>query len=201
MEKMIYKTKYVNLKQKYLTDMDAAFRVGFEQGLKQGQMDAQAQQMQMQQQQAAQQAQMMQQAQGGQPGAEQPGMEGAPQGEQMPPEMGGEMPPQEGAPTEEMGQEPGMEEMAPPGELDSKIAELEDLLQRGEKPKILDLRKAVNELATLRKQQISALSKNNKKVETAQRSLVKGILNKWAEESKSVTEDLDKLLENEGIKL
>jgi hypothetical protein len=108
------------------------------------------------------------------------------QDQQMPDQMQGQMP-------EEIPQASG--------ELDSKIAELEELLGKGEKPKILDLRKAVQELSSLRKQQLSKMNKTSKKAESAQRSLVKGILNKWQEESKSVTEDLEKLLENEGIKL
>ena len=191
MDKLIYKTKYENLKQKYLTDIDAAFRAGFEQGMKQGQMDAQAQQMQQQQQEMAQQQQMAQQMQGQMPeGQDQQMMEQGqmPEGQdqQMPDQMQGQMP-------EEIPQASG--------ELDSKIAELEELLGKGEKPKILDLRKAVQELSSLRKQQLSKMNKTSKKAESAQRSLVKGILNKWQEESKSVTEDLEKLLENEGIKL
>ena len=191
MDKLIYKTKYENLKQKYLTDIDAAFRAGFEQGMKQGQMDAQAQQMQQQQQEMAQQQQMAQQMQGQMPESQDQQMmeqgqmpEG--QDQQMPDQMQGQMP-------EEIPQASG--------ELDSKIAELEELLGKGEKPKILDLRKAVQELSSLRKQQLSKMNKTSKKAESAQRSLVKGILNKWQEESKSVTEDLEKLLENEGIKL
>jgi len=190
-DKLIYKTKYENLKQKYLTDIDAAFRAGFEQGMKQGQMDAQAQQMQQQQQEMAQQQQMAQQMQGQMPESQDQQMmeqgqmpEG--QDQQMPDQMQGQMP-------EEIPQASG--------ELDSKIAELEELLGKGEKPKILDLRKAVQELSSLRKQQLSKMNKTSKKAESAQRSLVKGILNKWQEESKSVTEDLEKLLENEGIKL
>jgi Tfp pilus assembly protein FimV len=196
MEASVYKQKYMSLKQRYQTDLDAAFRIGYEQGAKEAQLEAQMQQMQMQQQQmAAQQQAMAQQqmaAQGGDPSQMSPEdqammeAQGAEGGEgQMPPEAAEAMP----------------EEMAQSGELDSKIAELEDLLAKGNKPNILTLRKAVVELSTLRKTQLESLNKKTKKIETKQRSVVKNILKKWQEESKSVTEDLDKILENEGLKL
>lgn len=69
-----YKSKYQELKQKYKNSVDAAFRLGYEQG----QNDAQVEQVQQQaaDQQAAEEAAQQQ----GQPG--QPGQEGAPQEEQ-----------------------------------------------------------------------------------------------------------------------
>jgi len=205
METSIYKKKYLSLKQRYQTDLDAAFRIGFEQGAQQAQMEAQMQQVQMQQQQMAAQQQAMAQSQmgsqmGGQMGAEgeqdispeeQAMMEQAQgeAGEQMPPEAMG---------AEDQGMSEGVPEQ---GELDSKIQELEGLLSKGEKPKILDLRKVVLELSSIRKSQIDRVNSKSKKIETKQRSVVKSILSKWQEESKSVTQDLDKILENEGLKL
>jgi hypothetical protein len=202
MEKMIYKQKYLDLKQKYLNDIDLMYRLGYEAGAKQAQQEAMQQQMQMQQQQAQQQAAMMQQAQqGGQPGMGQPGMEEQPPGmeqEGMP--MEGQVPGQEMPPMEQGAPEMGMEGQAP-GELDDKIAELESLLSKGEKPKILDLRKAVQALSDARKAQFKKTNQASKKVESAQRSLVKGILQKWSSETKTVSDDLEKILADEGIKL
>lgn len=202
MEASIYKQKYMSLKQRYQTDLDAAFRLGYEQGAQQAQIEAQMQQMQMQQQQMAAQQQAAMQAQmGGQAGAE-GGREMSPEEQAMMEAQGGG----EQIPPEAMGAEGGQgqpmpEEMAEQGELDTKIAELEGLLSKGEKPKILDLRKVVTELSSIRKNQIESLTKKSNKIETKQRSVVKNILKKWSEESKSVTQDLDKILETEGLKL
>lgn len=201
MEHSIYKSKYLSLKQRYATDLDTAFRLGYEKGSQEAQMELQMQQIQQQQQaMAAQQAAMAGQANpaaAGDEGAEEmspeeaAAMEAQGGGEQMPPEA---MQAQGGQPIPE-------EAAAEQGELDSKIAELENLLSKGEKPKILDLRKAVQELSTVRKSQIEKYNQKSKKVETEQRKLVKGILSKWSEESKSVTKDLEKILETDGLKL
>lgn len=63
-----YKDKYLDLRDKFLKSTDVAFRLGYEQGLK----DAQQQQAQMQVQQQQQMAQMQQMGQQQDPNAGQP---------------------------------------------------------------------------------------------------------------------------------
>jgi len=70
MAEINWKSKYTELKAKYMNAVDAAFRIGMEQGMQQAQM-------QQMQDQAAQQQAAEQGDQGGQDG--QPGQEGAPQ--------------------------------------------------------------------------------------------------------------------------
>lgn len=70
MAEINWKSKYTELKAKYMNAVDAAFRIGMEQGMQQAQM-------QQMQDQAQQQAEAEAAQQGGQPG--QPGEEGAPQ--------------------------------------------------------------------------------------------------------------------------
>jgi hypothetical protein len=180
-----WKIKYMDLKQKFLDATDTAYRLGYEQGAKEMQMDMQAQQAQ----QAMQQAQMAQQSAmgGGQPPVDeqgnpipeeemQPGMEG---GEEMPPEADPEVSQQ----------------------LDDHINELESLVAKGEKPTIKDMRKVVENLVTLRKSQKQKWQGKIKKEATVQKKFVDGILAKWAEESKDVTEELADQIKKEGLKL
>ena len=85
-----YKQKYLDLRQKFVKMCDRYYRIGMEEGLEKGQIQAQMEAMQQQQQQqqqamAAQQAAMQG---GGQPEID-------PQtGEPMPPQEGGGMPPE-----------------------------------------------------------------------------------------------------------
>jgi len=106
-----YKNKYMELRSKYLNDVDVAFRLGFEQGGMQAQQDQMAQEQQ--------QAQEMQQAAA--QGAAQPG--GAPGG----PPGGDPGMDQSGAPAPETGSE------HPEGsELDQHIAKLESMIAKAE---------------------------------------------------------------------
>jgi uncharacterized coiled-coil protein SlyX len=116
--------------------------------------------------------------------------------------MEGEMSPEEMA---AMQGEEGMEDMSEEqaSELDQRIAELESLVAKGEKPKVTDLRKAVIELSDLRKSQ-KKMKSNHKKVTTSsQKNLVDGILKKWEDEANkdSVVDNLEKIIEQEGIEL
>jgi len=54
MSNINYKNKYEQLKAKYLSSVDTAWRLGFEAGLKEAQMDNATQQAQQAQQQVAQ---------------------------------------------------------------------------------------------------------------------------------------------------
>ena len=177
-----YKKKYLDIRSKLIESVDVAFRDGYEQGMKEGaeqaQQQAEQEQMMMEQQQMQQEAAMNGQA----PEA----MDGvppeAPMGEEemMPEEMGGE--------------EAG-------SELDQHISELEGMVSKGEKPKIADLRKAVAGMVDLRKNQKNVFAKKTEKIISGQKNLVDNILNKWEKEATSVTENLEEVIKEHGIKL
>ena len=177
-----YKQKYLDIRDKLIDASDVAYRLGFEQGMKEGQMAAQQQQMQeqmmMEQQQA--EAEAMAAAQGGDPEA----MDGVPPeapGEEMPPEM-----------SEEEG-----------SELDDHISELENMVAKGEKPKILDIRKVVEAMGTLRKAQKSKSEKQVEKRVSQQKNMVDNILKKWEKEADtdSVTKQLEDTIKEHGLKI
>lgn len=113
MPEINYKAKYEQLKQRYMNDLDVAFRLGVEQGMQQAQVE------QAQEAAAQAQAQAEAAANGGMSG--QDGEQGAPG------EEGGE---EQGAP----GEQPGNTASAHPdgSELDQHIAELEGLLGKTE---------------------------------------------------------------------
>lgn len=108
--KVNWKAKYMELRSKYMNAIDVSFRLGFEEGKKQSDMEAA--QMQLQQMQEAA-------AMGGQPGME--------SGEPLPEESG--------EPGMEGGQELPPEAMAAEGggdELDASIDELEQYVKSEE---------------------------------------------------------------------
>jgi len=128
----------------------------------------------------------------------------------QPIEGGGQIDPETGMPMEEGGEQMdpammgGEEEMGEEGgtELDQHIGELESLVAKGEKPKVTDLRKAIKALSNLRKSK-NQLKSNHKKVTVSkQKDLVDNMLKKWEKESsKTVMNDLEEIIEKEGIKL
>lgn len=188
-----YKMKYLDLRAKFMKTSERMYRLGKEDGLKEGQMQAQQQQAE----QAAQQEAMM----NGQPQID------PETGEPIPPEMGGQPMegeiPQEGM--EGMPQE-GMEGEMSEGEgteLDQRIGELEQLVAKGEKPKVTDLRKVIIELAELRKSQKQLKPNHKKVVVSKQKDLVDNMLKKWEDEANktSVTDNLEDIIESEGIEL
>jgi len=183
-----YKQKYQNLRTKFIEATDVAFRLGVETGMKEAQMQQMAQQAQQQaEQEAMMQQQMMQQ--GGEP--------------QIDPETG-EPIPQEGAPMEEgvpmeEGGEPQGGGMAT--ELDEKIDELQSLVAKGEKPSILDMRKAVEGIADIRKSQKTRVSKKMERQVSAQKSFVNNLLTKWEEESTEVKGELGEILKQHSVEV
>jgi hypothetical protein len=182
-----YKQKYKELRAKLLESTDVAYRLGFEEGLKEGELLAQ---QQMQQQQMA-----MQQA------AMQGGGQIDPQtGEPLPPEEGGgEMPPEMaaqegGVPPEMMGEEAG-------SELDQHIGELEGLVSKGEKPTVLAMRETVAKLTDLRKSQKEQIKKKGPQIASAQKKLVDGILKKWEKEANEpkAKENIEQILKDSEL--
>lgn len=191
-----YKIKYLDLRSKFMKTAERMYRLGKEDGLKEGQMQAQQQQMQQQAEMEAMQAQ-------------QAGMGGEPQidpetGEPMPPQEGMEPGMQEAMGPEEMAQmqEEGMDQEQG-SELDQRINELESLVAKGEKPKVTDLRKAVIELAELRKSQKQMKSNHKKVTSSKQKGLVDSILKKWESEANkdSQTKELERIIQSEGIEI
>ena len=197
MSNIDYRTKYKEMKAKMLESVDVSYRLGYEQGFKEATQEAQMAQMQQQQQEAAA---MQQAAMGGQqdPNAMggDPNAMGGDQGG-MPPEaggapMGGQMPP------EEMGQE-GEPEQG--GELDQYLAELENMVSKGEKPNVLDLRKKVTAISDLRKSQKERMKSNRQQVVSAQKSIVDNLIKKWGSKTEETSEDIEKLIREKGIEI
>lgn len=191
-----WKTKYLDIRAKLLEATDTAYRLGFADGVKEGQMQQMQQQAQMQAQAEAQAAAQMD----GAPGA--PGEEGMPPGEEVAPEEGS-MPgmEEEGMPgAVEGAPAPGMEEGG--SELDQHISELEGLVAKGEKPSVLTMRKAVQALSDMRKSQKSKWAKKVEVEASSQKKFVDGILKKWEKEAKSdVNEGLEDIIKEHGIKI
>lgn len=182
-----YKTKYLDIRAKLVESTDVAYRLGFEEGMKEGERAAE---------QAAQEQQMMMEqqamAQGGSPEEQaammgdeaEVGMEGE-EGEEMESAamMGEEMPEDGGS------------------DLDSHISELENMVAKGEKPKVTDIRKAVLSLVDVRKSFKTKTKKKQKKVVAAQKQFVDSILKGWEAESKDVDENLEDAIKESGFKI
>ncbi|NJO48089.1 MAG: hypothetical protein HC840_00070 [Leptolyngbyaceae cyanobacterium RM2_2_4] len=203
-----YKQKYQELKMKFMESVDAAFRLGFEQGAVQGQQDAM---MAQQQQQAEQEAAMA----GQQPG-QGFGAEGSPAGaEQMANPNGGSV----------GDMEPDSENPAG-SELDQHIAKLESMVSKSEtSPE--DLKKAISDIKTLRTQTvemkksykaISGIAKalhkpafkigqqashnmtsNAKAAVGMQEKIVTDIMKSWEDEEKRAASNIGKILNVEGL--
>lgn len=167
-----YKVKYLDIRAKLIESTDVAYRLGYEQGMKDGQIAAQ-----QAQQQAAEEAAMMQAQQEG--------------GGEMPPEaMGAEG--QGGVPEEGGAPMPG-EGGGEKSELDEHIEELETLVAKGEKPSVVELRKKVEELTNFRKTEKAKLYKKTKQNNSEQKKFVDGILKKWEKETGD-TSSIDEIL-------
>lgn len=197
-----WKTKYMDIRAKLKEATDVAWRLGYERGMKDGTQAAQMQAMAQQQQ---QQAAMMGGGAPGQPGgdpSQDPMAGGDPSMGGMPPEAGGD-PSQD--PEAMMGEAaPGAEEMQDAGggsELDQHINELESLVAKGEKPSVLDIRKAVQAIAGVRKAQRNIWAQKVEKIIPAQKKVVDGILAKWENEAKKPSEGLEAIIKEHGLKI
>lgn len=196
-----YKTKYMDIRAKLKEATDVAFRLGYERGMKDGTQAAQMQAMAQQQQ---QQAAMMGGAPGqpGQPGdpSQDPSMQGGD------PSMGG-MPPEAGAddgsqdPMMAGGEQEAGDDAGGGSELDQHINELQGLVAKGEKPTVLDIRKAVTALAGIRKNQKNAWAKKTEKIIPAQKKVVDTILAKWEKEAEKPSAGLEAIIKEHGLKI
>lgn len=205
MPEINYKAKYQELKQKYMKSVDAAFRLGYEQGSNDAQM--QAAQQQQADQQAMQQASMAGQS-GGQPGQPAEGQEAAP---------GGESPDQPPASAHPQG-----------SELDQHISQLEGMLGKSEltEEDLSDLKKSISTLKQgieLAKSQAAikgiakALNKSlpnliapkhagtqnltqpAKNALSAQELIVQNLFKTWDEQEKNAGKSIKDILANEGL--
>jgi DNA polymerase III gamma/tau subunit len=206
-----YKKKYLELRGKYINDLDMAFRLGVEQGMQQAQQQqaidakAEAQEMQMQQKQIEAQGMAAQ---------------NTPEGESAPtnPEQPGEGPKPPGMPdqTEQQG-----------SELDQHIGKLEGLLGSSSEPEIqkslqalmslrkaqrdaLDMKKAESAIQGIAKalhkpafkfgvQAAANLTDNAKKSVTLQHKIVNDVMKAWADEDSKASKDIKNILDIESI--
>lgn len=200
MSKVDYKQKYLEIRDQWITSLDAVWRDGYAQGYKEAQVDAQMQQ-------ANQMAQMM-----GGPG-------------QIPQEQGEEpqMSPMDQA--GEMADESAVDQGV--SELEAGIQELEELLSKSEGAekahyqsllnnlngslhKILqakentNLRKSMNDIKSFNKkaEKFSTSFKQNatqlqKKTVSEQKKIVNNIMQKWEEEEKKAASDILKAINSE----
>lgn len=215
-----YKSKYLELRSKYIADLDMAFRLGVEEGAKQAQqqqaIDAQAKAQEME----MQQKQLDAQAEGGQP--PQPGQEGPP-GQESSANAGPEQPGQPKQPGQ--GAAPTM--AAQPSELDQHITKLEGMLGSSPEPEI---QKSLQAIISLRKNELQAiemkkseeaikgitkalhkptfklgvqaahnLTDSAKKAVSLQHKIVNDVMKAWKEEENKASKDIKTILEVEGL--
>lgn len=184
-----YKQKYLDIRAKLIESTDVAYRLGFEEGLKEGEQAAQRQAEQ--EQMAMEQAALAGQGMPGEPGMEGGGVDAAP----------GAADPEQ-SPTEEAIDDAEVMNQAQGGtELDQHIDELESLVAKGEKPKVTDIRKAVEALASVRKSYKEKTKKRQKKVVSAQKQFVDNILKSWDVEQEEVAENLEDIIREHGLKI
>lgn len=200
-----YKQKYQELKMKFMESVDAAYRIGFEQGAQQAAMD----QMVMQQQ---QQAEMEAAAAGGGPDFSGNGAEGSPAGaeQQANPNAG------------------QIESENPAGsELDQHIAKLESMLKsdkkedmeaaiaslRGYQAKMtqaIELKKSAQAIPAIAKalhkpafkigkQASHNMSSNAKAAVTMQHKIVEDIMKSWENEEEKASKEIKSVLNVEGL--
>lgn len=210
-----YKMKYQSLKGKFMSSVDMAFRLGYEAGAKDAQVEQAAQ---AQQQAAEQEAQMGQDPQGG--------SEGGWQGEEVSQADPSSSPNAPGA--ESAGGAPMQESEHPDGsELDQHINMLESMLAKGEEAvDSQDLRKALDQIksfkqAAVAKKNIKGIAKALKKpvakkvfalgkgaqnlspvqknALSMQESIVSDIMKSWEKEEQTASKSILETLKIEGL--
>lgn len=167
-----YKHKYQQLKQTFLSSVQNSYKLGFEAGLTQ----AQTQQAQQSAQDAQAQIQALQNPQqvdeNGQPIASQD------QGQQVSQDQ-----------FSQSGQEEQPMEEGQGSELDGHINELSNLVQKGAKPSLPELRQKLEQIQDLRKSQ-KQKAPPAKKIESSQKQLLNSILKSWKEESPKISNNI-----------
>ena len=158
-----FRHKYLELRAKFLKSTDTAYRLGYEQGLK----DASMQQMQQQQaqQQQMQEMQMQQSQQQGQE-SEQPQGQPQDQGQQEDQSQGQEQPQGQGQQEDHLGQ---------------SMDELGNIVNKNEVHSVSSF---------LGSSAHHNLDSNQKAAVTMQKRIVDNILKKWEDESKKTSKDI-----------
>lgn len=190
-----WKSKYTELKEKYKSSVDTAYRLGCEQGMQMAQQ--QQMQEQQQQEQAMQQAAMAGQAQPGQPG-------------------------QEGAP-QDGGEQPGDSAHPQGSELDQHISQLEGMLGKSELTgeDLQSLKKSVEALKfgiemqksnkaikgivsainrPMNKSAQANLSQGQKSALTMQQKIVSDIMSQWETQESNLSKSILDVVAGEGLK-
>lgn len=191
-----YKSKYLELRSKYINDIDVAFRLGFEQGLNQAKQE-QALSAQEQMAAAEQQAQ-------GQQGQEEPSQEEQQQQQQ-------EMQEQENAGSE-LDQHIGNLEQALQGSKDPEVQKsLKALIDLRKKEKFeLQMKKsdlAIKEISKalhkpsfkMSTQAQHNMNDNAKKAVTLQHKIVNDIMKAWEKEETRASNDIKNILNIENL--
>lgn len=195
-----YKAKYVDLKSKFHSTVDLAWRLGYEQGLKDAQLD--------QAQQQAQQADAMAQQQAGAPQPGQPG-EQPQESQEQPAEVG----------DTSVSQNPNEDELG------QHIEKLESMLGKAEITpfELQDLKKTLNDIRSLQVQinltkslsgiKNTRLAKSHsfspkvqanlpapaQKALSTQQEIVDTIFKKWEGEASKAASDISSILGIEGL--
>jgi hypothetical protein len=196
-----YKAKYLDLKTKYQETVDLAWRLGFEQGAQQAQLDQAAQQQA--------EASQMAMAANGQPQPGQPGEEGEQPGQQA-----------EGQPGQPQSQNPNGDE------LDQHIQKLEGMLGKSEISSLDlgDLKKTLSDIRSLQVQislsksmesikstkmgrpaltitpKLQAnLPEQSQKALSLQEKIIGDVFAKWAKDESKAASDISSVLNIDGI--
>jgi hypothetical protein len=222
-----YKAKYMELRAKYMNAVDVAFRLGFEEGSKQSQIDQANQQMQ-------QAAAAPPGGEGGAPGAEpgkpnNNGAAGTPDQGAAPDKSGA--PSVQPTPSEGVAAPAPMKESENPdgSELDQYIQKLESMLKKSENP-LEDMQKSLDEIKSIREnmkfqaemkksyEAIPAIAKalhkpafkfgvqaehnltaNAKSAVTMHHKIVSDVMQKWEQEEAKADKGILAALSVEGI--
>jgi len=187
-----YKGKYLAMRQKLISSVDAAYRMGYSDGAKKAQLDAMAQQAQQQMQQGQQ---MMQQAQEQQAQMQQQQQPQDPNQEQMAQEA-----------QQQQDQQQMQQQDQGPTEMDQHIAELESIVNKSEGFDVSELMKSIDRLKSSQKAQkpfsvsfTHNMSENSKRDLSMQEKIVGDIFKKWESEEQKTQSEIGTILGVEGL--
>ena len=143
-----YKGKYLAMRQKLISSVDTAYRMGYSDGSKKAQIDAMAQQAQMQMQQGQQ---MIQQA----------------QAQQMEPQQ------DQSQPTEQDPNQQPQDQQSQPTEMDQHIEELEQIVNKSEGLDVSELMKSIEKMKTAKTNKPFSTSYTHNMSENSKKDLLR----------------------------
>ena len=188
-----YKAKYLDLKTKYQETVDLAWRLGFEQGAQQAQLDQAAQQQQ--------QADQMAMAANGQP--PQPGQPGEAEGQPQSQNPNGDELDQHISKLEGMLGKSEISSMDL-GDLKKTLSDIKSLQIQINLTKSLDSIKNTKFGSLKKSQPLSPRLQANlpepaKKALSMQENIVKSVFEKWSKDESQAASDINSILNVEGI--